>query len=170
MTWTNSDGLIVKFHRELGTTTKAGEFATVANGDQHVVEMTLSPMTALTATAGVVQDQHVIIPANSRIEKVEIITVTAATSGGSAVLNIGLARLDRTTEIDNDGLVAALALTAIDTVGETASLVKGSTGAGALVGTTIGANAGVITADYDTAAYTAGAIKVKIFWSALGAA
>lgn len=170
MVWNNSDGLIVKFHRELGTVTKAGEFGTVADGDQHVVEMSLNPLTALTTTAGTVQDQHVIIPANARIEKVEIITVTAATSGGAATLDFGLQRLDRTTELDYDGLIAAAALTTIDTIGETTVLTKGSTGAGALVGTTIGSNAGVLVARYNTAAFTAGALKIKVYWSALAAA
>lgn len=168
MVWTNSDGLIVKFHRELGTVTKAGEFGTVSDGDQHVTELSISAMTAL-GTSAAVQDQHVVLPSGARIEKVEIITTTACTSGGSAVLNIGLQRLDRSTELDYDGLVAALALASFNAAGETYTMTAGVTGAGALVGTAL-ANAGVLTADYDTAAFTAGAIKVKIYWSALAAA
>lgn len=170
MVWTNSDGLRVPFHRELGTTTKAGEFATPANGDQHVAEISISDLTTL-ATGAAVMDHFVIIPAGARIEKVEIITTTAATSGGSAVLNVGLQRLDGSTEIDYDGLIAAAALATFNAVGETVSVTQGGTGAGALVGTTIGATyPGKVTADYDTAAFTAGAIKVKIYYSFLTAA
>lgn len=161
MGWYNSDGLYIKFGTDEATVGKAGEYET--DGPQRMVELTISALTSL-GTAAAIQDDHVVIPKNARIEKVEVITTTAATSSGSAALNIGLARTDRTTELDYDGLVAALAKTAIDAAGETNVLTVGSTGAGALIGTTLSYN-GLLTADYDTAAFTAGAIKVRVYYS-----
>ena len=55
-------------------------------------------------------------------------------------------------------------MTAIDTAGETNVIRKGSTGAGALIGTTL-TNAGLLVADYDTAAFTAGEVVVRIRYS-----
>jgi hypothetical protein len=157
MAWTNNDGLYIKFGTEEATAGTAGEFRT--NGAERVVRAKLT-LTGL-GTAAAIQDQHTVIPAGVRISEVKIINETAATSGGSAVLNIGLQRLDRSTELDYDGLVAAAALATFNAAGETQTLTAGSTGAGALVGTTT-AYPGYITADYDTAAFTAGVLQVEI--------
>lgn len=159
--WMNSDGLYVKYGTDEGTPTTAGTFPTMVSG-QHVTELRIPALTALTATAAIIADTTV-IPSGATIAKVEVVAETAATSGGSAALNIGLSRLDRSTELDYDGFVAAMALTAIDATGETTVLTKGSSGAGALVGTKL-ANAGVLTADYDTAVYTAGELVVRVYW------
>lgn len=159
MAWTNSDGLIVKFGTEEATVGTAGQYRT--NGPLRMVELTCT-LTGL-GTAAAVQDQHCVIPSGSRIDKVEVVAETAATSGGSAALNVGLIRLDRSTELDYDGFVAAMPKTAIDAAGEYNTLTPGSTSAGALIGTTL-AYAGVLTADYDTAAFTAGKVKVRVFY------
>ena len=161
MAWYNSDGLYVKFGTETDTSVKAGEYRT--NGPQRMIELTITAMTAL-GTAAAIQDDVTVVPKNARIEKVEIVTTTAVTSGGAAVLNIGLIRTDRTTELDYDGFVAAAALATFNAAGETVTITNGATGAGALVGTTLAYN-GLLTADYDTAAFTAGAIKVRIYFS-----
>lgn len=159
MPWTNSDGLIVKFGTEEGDSGKAGTYRTHGPLQITEVEITLTGL----GTATAIQDQHTVIPSGARIEKVEVVAKTAATSGGSAVLNVGLIRLDRTTAIDEDGLVAALALSTINASGELNTLIPGGTGAGALVGTTL-ANPGVLAADYDTAAFTAGVVVVRVHW------
>lgn len=161
MGWYNSDGLYIKFGTDQATAGKAGEYRT--NGAQRVVELSIPALTALTTT-GVIQDDHVVLPAGARIEKVEVVTKTAATSGGAATLDIGLIRTDRSTAYDDDGLVAAAALTTIDAAGETTSLTVGSTGAGALIGTTL-ANNGYLVASYNTAAFTAGAVTVRVYFS-----
>ena len=159
--WMNSDGLYVKFGTDEAVTTTAGTYPTMVSG-QHVTELRIPALTAL-GTAAAIQADTTIIPSGVTIARVEVVAETAATSSGSAALNIGLSRLDRSTELDYDGLVAALALTAIDAAGETTALTKGSTGAGALIGTKL-ANAGLLTADYDTAAYTAGELVVRVYW------
>lgn len=160
-TWYNNDGLLVKYGTNESTATPAGTFPTMVSG-MHVTELILNPLTALTTT-NTIQADSVVIPANAVFHKIEILAETLATSGGSATLDIGLSRLDRSTELDYDGLVAQLALTAIDTTGETTTLTKGSTGAGALIGTS-NANAGLLTARYNTAAFTAGKLRVRIYW------
>lgn len=160
MPWYNSDGLLVSYGIEEGTAGKAGEYLTA--GPQQMVELTLPALTALTSTA-VIQDYNTIVPRGCRIEKVEVITTTAATSGGAATLNIGLIRTDTTTAYAATGFVNALALTSIDAAGETTVLTVGSTGAGTLIGTTL-ANNGYIVANWGTAAYTAGAVRCRVYY------
>jgi hypothetical protein len=162
MGWYNSDGLYIKFGTDEATVGKAGSYE--FDGPQRYLELIISPMTGL-GTAAAIQSDSVIVPAGAVIQEVHTIANTACTSGGSAVLNVGLIKTDRTTEIDYDGIIAAAALTTIDATGEITKLVKGSTGAGALIGTTIGANPGLLTADYDTAAFTAGKVTIRIFYT-----
>ena len=161
MTWVNDDGLVVKFGTEEGDAGKGGAVRTA--GGIHMVELAITG-TDITSTAGTLVDEHTLIPSGARIEKVELQVGAAFTSGGAATLDIGLVRQDQTTAIDADGLVAALALTAIDAVGDKVELVQGSTGHGALVGTVL-ANSGLVSVNYGTAAYTAGDVTVRIFYS-----
>ncbi len=158
-TWTNSDGLRITFGVDEAVTGTAGEYRT--DDRDRVAEVVIN-LTSL-GTAAAIQDQHTTIPAGMRIARVELINETAATSGGSAVLNVGLQRLDRTTELDYDGFIAAGALATFDAAGETVTYTEGSTAHGALIGTTL-ANPGYITADYDTAAFTAGRVRVRIYY------
>lgn len=157
----NDDGLYVKFHKEIGTAGRGGFVAAGDNG-LHNVQIRITA-TDLAATSAIMEN-HVVIPAGAVIEEIEVISETACTSGGSAALNIGLIRQDRSTTYDEDGLVAALALTAINAAGEKNVIRVGSTGAGALVGTTL-ANAGILVADYDTAAFTAGVLVIRVRYS-----
>jgi hypothetical protein len=166
MSWTNSDGLLIKFGREEGTVGGlagngyASEYSVMQNG-QHVVEVVLNDLTALGSSAEIISDT-VTIPSGARIDEIVVICDTVATSSGSnATLNFGLIDQDRTTEHDYNGFIAALALTAYNAAGETTVITAGSTGAGALIGTTL-SNAGLITADYDTEAFTAGKLRLLI--------
>ena len=157
-TWLNSDGLYIKTGQTEATVIPAGE---IANPDRlHTVELTISALTGLTASA-VIQADTVEIPAGARIEDVTVIAETAATSGGSATLNVGLIRTDRTTNVSDTQFVSALALTSIDAAGEKTILTPGSTGAGAGIGTTL-ANKGYFTAKYGTAAFTAGKVRILV--------
>lgn len=160
MAWINSDGLRVMIGAEEATPATAGEYSKMDN--EHEVEVILT-MTALGTSAARFGSETLVIPKNARISRVETIAQTAATSGGSAVLNVGLQRLDRSTELDYDGLLVAAPLADHNAAGEIKEYIIGVTGVGALVGTTL-SNPGYITADYDTAAYTAGVVRVKIFY------
>lgn len=167
-TWTNSDGLFIRFGADEATLTTAGEYGTVAEG-LHVTECKLI-LDDDFPSASTVQANTSVIPSGATIHKVVVISEIAATSGGSATLNVGLNRLDRTTAIDADGLVEDLALASINANGETTTLLTGAAPSGALIGTTL-SNPGIFVADYDTAAFTGendttpvGNITVKVFW------
>lgn len=157
--WINSDGLRVRFGTDEATITRGGEVQPDGELLQVIFKVPLT--SAATGSALIPRTTGIVLPAGLRIDSVEVRTDTAATSGGSAALNVGLNRLDTTTAIDADGLVAALALTAIDAAGEKTTLIVGSTSAGALIGTTL-ANPGVLVFDYDTAAYTAGELTITV--------
>lgn len=161
MGWYNSDDLYVKFGTEEATPGKAGGYNLL--GPQQMVELFISNMTSVTATAAI-QDYNIVIPKNARIEKVELITQTAVTdAGGTSVLNVGLKKTDNATELDYNGLLAALPLASFNAAGETYTAIIGATYVGALVGTTLSEN-GYLTVDYDTEAFTAGAVRVRVFY------
>lgn len=156
-------GLYTKYGTEQTVPMAGGEYVTT--GALREVEFKIA-LTSLGTSSAIITGttysaDNIFIPSGVRIEEVEIVVDTAATSGGAAALNIGLVQTDRTTAINATGLVAALALTSIDAAGEKTVLRPGSTGAGALIGTTT-SNVGYIVADYDTAAYTAGVITVRV--------
>ena len=161
MGWYNSDGLYVKFGTEEATAGKVGGYRTA--GPVQMVEVFLSDLTTLTSSA-VILDYNAVMPKGARIEKIEVFVQTAATSGGSATLNLGLVRTDTTTNVSDTALINALALTSIDAAGETTSIVVGGTGAGSSLGTSL-ANNGYITAKYGTAAFTAGAVRIRIYYT-----
>jgi hypothetical protein len=159
MSYSSPDGLLLKFGTEKAVAQKAGEYRT--NGRLHEVECKIT-LTALADAAAIPTGTDLVLfPSGARIEEIEVVGETAATSAGSAVLNIGLVREDRTTAYDDDGFVAALAKTAIDAAGEKNVIRVGSSGAGALIGTTL-ANKGYLSANYDTAAFTAGVVVVTV--------
>jgi hypothetical protein len=155
----NADGLYLKFGTEKGQPTDGGAYVTT--GALREVEITIDDMTTLTTTHAIHSDA-IRIPRGVRIQEIEVITETVATTSTSAALDVGLVRDDRTTAIDVDGLVDALAVTSMDGAGET-TLIQGpaSAPAGALVGTTL-ANSGYIVVGTSTGTFTAGKVVVKI--------
>lgn len=158
-TWKNSDGLFIKFGQDEGTAGIAGEYRT--NALERITEVVIT-LTAL-GTSAAILDDNVFLPSGARITRVKVINEVAATSGGSAVLNLGLQRYDRSTELDYDGLLAAAPLADYNLAGETKEYIIGVTGVGALVGTTL-SYPGYLTADYDTAAYDTGKVRCLIHW------
>lgn len=174
MTWTNADGLVIKFGKEGGVSNKGGHYSTL--GPLQVSEIKLDYTDILSATSTVVGGTSgplgIALPRGARIEEVEVVVETAFTSSGtigSSTLVLGLARLDRTTELDFDGITtASLTGTAagLATVGTKTVIRKGSTGVGALIGTNL-ANAGYLTVANSTHAsnpFTAGKVTVRVLW------
>lgn len=158
--WMDNTGLYQKYGVDQTTPMAGGEF--LSYGETREIQFKIT-LTDVGASAAIIKGtDSLVMPAGFTVETVEVIADTAATSGGAATLDIGLQRYDRSTEIDYNGLVAAMALTAIDTTGEKNVLNKGSAGAGALVGTTVGANPGYFTVNYGTAAFTAGVLTVRV--------
>lgn len=162
--WINSDGLKVLFGTDRARASRGGEFAIDGEG-QHCVEVTIALTSLPTVASGntIIVADNVTIPNGALIEEVQIVNTKAATSGGSATLDVGLVDQDFSTEIDFDGLVAAAALATFNSIGEKSVLRVGSTGAGALMGTKI-TNTGYIVAKAGTADFTAGVVKVRIVY------
>jgi hypothetical protein len=159
-TWLNSDGLYIKYGTDEAALTKGGEIGDFFQYNEHQAEFVLSGATATYDFAAVGSDKilsdTLVIPAGARISGCNIYVETAFTSGGSATLQFGLIRTDRSTAIDDDGLLAATAV---------ATLVSNYTtgGTGALVGTTLASDA-LVTAKVATAAFTAGKCLFRVRW------
>ena len=149
-TWTNEDGLEVRF----GLSRTADEASGVTLPTEKVVVYTIADATELgdTDTAAVAGDAGG-IPAGAVIKDAYFVVDTAFTSGGAAVLDLGL-KQKAGTNIDDDGIDAAIAVGSL-----TADAVIESNGA--LIGTRL-ANESYVMATYDTAAFTAGAGKLVI--------
>lgn len=157
--WINSDGLAIRLGNTEAEVTRGGEVNSF--GPDRIWEFVVDLANLGSATAVLEDTQDILLPAGLFISEVEIVNETAATSGGSATLNLGLIRQDLSTTYDADGLVAAAALSTFDSAGETSVLRVGSSGAGAFLGTAL-AYTGYLVADYDTAAFTAGRLLVRV--------
>lgn len=155
--WLNSDGLYLEFGTTKATVENVGEYKTY--GDMSEINIRLD-LTTLTSTP-VIISQTQKFPTGMRIARVDVISDTAATGTG-ATLDIGLQKEDRSTELDYNGLVAALPLTSVDSVGETTSSTVGSTYAGALIGTST-TDVGYLTANYNTHTFDTGTANIRIF-------
>lgn len=151
-TWTNSDGLYIKFGESEATQHKVGEFE--ADAGVHVVEAVVEAADLATTGATTILSDTVYIPSNAYIMASEFQVETAFASAGSATLTFGLIRKDRSTAIDADGIDATIAV---------AALTAGAkiTNDGALIGTRL-SNAGLLTAVEGTAAFTAGKGYLRI--------
>jgi hypothetical protein len=168
--WLNSDGLYVEYGPDEVTVVDGGEYNVL--GSLHEVEIEINLAGLATATESILSDT-IQIPSGARIERVDLIVETAATSGGSATLDFGLIRLDRTTELDYNGFVAGIALAAMSDAGARISFVPGNAAGdsvppgpatgGALLGTTL-SNTGLLTAGANTAVFTAGRLKARVYW------
>jgi len=163
MSWTNSDGLTIYFGKEEAIKSPGGSYEDYTSGAL-VVDFLLPDLTLLTTTAADIG--RFFLPAKHVITRVDVFAQVAATSGGSATLNVGMKNAKTGADIGTAdvGVISAMALTAIDATGETTSLTAGSSGAGGKVGTQISStNVPVkLTAKYGTAAFTAGAVRIKI--------
>jgi len=161
--YVNNDGLLNRYGTasSAGTGIGTGGEISVA-GPLRCVEVEFD-LDDVGSSATLVHDT-VTIPNGARIEKVELVAQVLADSAGDAgVLNVGLIDQDRTTELDYNGLIAAVVQGSIDASGERTEFNVGSTYAGALIGTTL-SNSGLITADYDTAAFTVGHVVVRVWF------
>lgn len=164
--WVNSDGLLVKFGTSKARSEYGGELSTLADGT-HCVTLFVDLAALPTAASGDEQIQHdsVTIPNGAFIEKVDVLVVEEPTTSGSPNLDLGLVDQDRSTEIDFNGFLAAADAWETGTdLGTLTEYVKGTTEAGALIGTKI-TNTGLITASADTADWTDGVVRVRIFYS-----
>lgn len=159
MAWMDNAGLYRKYGTEQTVPEVGGEYRTVA--ELREIEFKLD-LTKLTGTATNIKGtDNIFVPTGFVVEQVEVVVDVAAVGTG-ATLDVGLIRTDRTTEIDYQAFVKALAQTSL-TAGNKITIIKGSTGAGDNVGTGVALpNIGQLTANYGTAAFTAGVVVVRI--------
>lgn len=161
--WVNADGLQVRFPGAGISDAVMGKVMT-ADDEQHVIidlDWRHMPAFQTNEQTGCIYGglSNVSIPAGAFIKSCTVETMVAFVSTGSSTTSIGLVQADG-TELDNDGLVDAIAKTSMDAVGET------TTGAGALIGTILAstANAYYVWVTVQTATFTAGQARVKIIY------
>jgi hypothetical protein len=154
-TWTNEDGLLVKFGPTRSEVRDDGH----TSGERRQLVVDLPDATALTdaADANPVSDEVASIPANAVILNSWFEVDTAFTSGGSAVLDIGLKQEDGTVDAD-DGLdnIAVATLTADAVVANDGTLIPSKA-----------AYKRFVVFSYDTAVFTAGAGSLVIDYIAV---
>jgi hypothetical protein len=164
--WLNSDGLYIKYGTDEGVSTAdAGEYGTVASGE-HVIEINLD-LTALTSTEETILNDTVFVPKDALITWVEYVVLETA-DGANATMDIGLVGRNRAADIDADGLLVAVPETRLDDAAgltirfwETSTSPASETGSGALIGTAPTVS-GYICGNYDTAAFTAGRVLIRV--------
>lgn len=149
--WRNDDGLTVQYGtrddhkraRKVPTKSMYSEVAYVISG------------TDLEDAVGA-DDASIgfVIPAGAHITEAFLYVTTAFTSGGSAVLDIGVYKQSDGTAVDDDGIDSGVAVGSLTDNAEIDC-------DGALVNTTL-ANDSTIHASYDTAAFTAGQATLVI--------
>ena len=155
MSYTNADGLRVLTFKDQGAVQDQG--ATVYSPLNYIViDVNLADLTD-TVTASDIDVNDPVLPAGAAIQRVTVLMKEAATSGGSATLDIGTYVADGSA-IDADGIDADIALTAIDADNDVVVCD------GALVGGifSTGASPSYIVPTYETAAFTAGRAKIVV--------
>jgi len=164
MGYLDNTGMYVKIGPEVAVPEAAGEYKNF--GPLRMVEFVIPDLTVLTTSDAILKGaDNFFFPTTVRIEKVEIITDTAATSGGSATLIMGLMQTDRSTMIDATGLVNAVAVATL-TAGSEQTYIKGTSGAGTKVGTGAAATTlpAYVIAKVGVAVFTAGAVRVRVWY------
>jgi hypothetical protein len=162
----NADGLTVYFPDATGTPTRGGE---LEFDGQHISEVycTLADLPVLSADAnGLLLADNVRIPGGAFIEKVSVfVTKEPTDAAGTANFNLGIVNASTMAITDANGLLAAAdAFNAGTDLGRTVDYTLGTTGAGALVGTEL-ASTSLLCAAYDTAAFTGGIIRIRVYWN-----
>ena len=148
MSWNNDDGLYIRFGTEKPVVALGGESTTDGNNRVITLDLTYADFAA-TGTEKIISE-GLTIP-NGAFVKSAVFTVSTAFAGATATLTFGLIDSDRSTAYDADGIDAAIAVTAIDAVGDEITCD------GAVVGTVISNTTPVyVTATEGTAAFTAG--------------
>ena len=152
--WLNSDGLYIKTGVDEALQHRAGMYETTTP-HEIVAEIQILVSELAAVGSNTLLSDSVYMPKNAYITKAEFFVETAF-AGATGTLDLGFIRKDRTTELDYDGIDAAIAV---------ASLTAGAVIAcdGALIKTRL-ANAGIPTARNNTADFTAGKGWLRIYF------
>lgn len=153
--WTNSDGLRIRFGTEKSRDAKEGSPIQAGNYKVYEFEIlgTDLPLHTETQERYLNRVPSVFLPAGHMLVEAKLVVMTAF-AGANATLSLGLAEQDGTT-VAADGIDATIAVTEIDTVGDTITCD------GALVGTIL-AKDSALTVTVGTASFTAGKAKLLV--------
>lgn len=146
--WTNQDGLVVGFGPHTADEGVSTQGSVKGNIQQVVLKIKGTELVDAGAPNAQYLASSVVIPVDAYLVSARLFVTTAFTSGGSAVLDIGVYDVDAGAIEDDDGIASAIAVaTLVDNYDASLS--------GDMVGTVLAQNS-KIYASYDTAAFTAG--------------
>jgi hypothetical protein len=134
MSYINKDGLVIFFPSDNRSAKGTYSFGETPSAGEWRVEEFLVDLTKQTSTLTALNFGFAPLARNSRIEEVDVSAEVAAVGGTS--VTIGTVDLTGAT-VAAAGLVSAMPIASIDTLGERNVLIVGSTSAGTLIGTTL---------------------------------
>jgi hypothetical protein len=169
--WRNDDNLLIKFGTDKPVSTTGGEY--MAMGGKKIYEFDIDLTHAdLSTTDAIVRGTDTMwLSPGDVVERLEVY-VTEVPTGATANLDLGLGYYTDAgvlTELDYNGLLAAADFGDFGATGDVHEYIQGSTEHGALIGTVLATQADTNEQKYyftyseDTAAFTAGALKVRVF-------
>lgn len=162
MAWTNFDGLDIDFGTDRAAANKTGTSAESVVKTL-IVDVDWTDITAVASFITRQDNRDAFIPAGAYIKSATLSVSEGFTSGGAATLGIGLCTSAQGV-IDADGIDAAIAVTALNAVGDQVLCD------GALVGGVVfvGTADSYVYFTTGTAAWTAGAARLVIEYIADG--
>lgn len=160
MAYMDNSGLYVKIGPEVAVPSTGGEYKTY--GELREIEIKLNIASAGAIATPAIANDNIFFPKGTVIQECEYYTDTATATGST--FDLGLIATDRTTEIDFNGILAAVTLAATSgaNVGIKTIVVKGGTFAGALLGGSALASPGYLCFNFNTTAFTAGVVRFRI--------
>lgn len=162
MAYHDNTGLYRKYGTEKSVVKKAGWYRN--DGQNRILQIQGLDLTTLTTTAAIIDDT-VFYPDNWIVERVEILTKTAATTGTAATLDVGSIDTDRSSNGDVDSILDNVAIADMNADGEYTQKVGPAvdTGLGVFADKdTLPTTPKHITASTTTGTYTAGVIDLRI--------
>jgi len=161
--WVNDDGLRITFGTGEAQVGRGGEYSDMAGDVEVVLDIIATDLKAFNDATDptTVLDYHIRIPEDSFLLSAELV-VEVAFAGTNATLDIGLVDASDMsapfTDLNDAGIDSAIAVTAIDAVGDTIACN------GALIGTVLSSDAGgyLISAEAGMASFTAGKAKLIV--------
>ena len=157
MSWTNSDGLVVRFGTDKGTEKNSG---TTEDGVHRTLVHKFAFGDIANTDVTAADPESPFLPADSLITRATLY-VTTAFAGATATLDIGL-KVAAGTNTDDDGIDGLIAVTALDAIGDTINCNGAYVASvGNLTGLRITADQYIMTT-WDTAAFTAGAATLVV--------
>lgn len=168
MVWTtigdgvqNDDELFIRYGADRANVSRGGEYR--FDGPERMVEFNVD-LTDLSLTPGsTILEPNTVIPMGARIDRIETV-VQEVSAGTNSNLDLGLIQLDRTTEVDFNGLLAVYDEFHTTAIGTTTVTYQGGTEHGADLGevTTVPC---LVTANAETALFTDGKLTIRIFYA-----